>query len=671
MAVSISLSITQNNQNITNNTSNVTVKVTANWTNGSNNRVVNASGTPQANGWVKIDGTSYNFASTFNDSVTTTGSKVICTKTVNVTHNTDGKKTLSCSASYTTGVSSGTVTATASKTLTTIPRKSTMSVGNGTLGTAQTLSVTRQSSSFTHTITAKCGSASSTICTKSTSTSISFTPPLSWASQNTTGTSLSVTYTITTYNGSTSLGNNTYTKTCSIPSSVKPSCRVSVSDATTYYSTYGGYIKGYSKFKVTVTPTLAYSSPIASYKTTANGATYTSASFTTDILKSSGNLTISATVTDKRGRTSSAATATVSVLDYTPPNISKLSVGRCDADGTPNDQGEYIQVTFAYSISSLNGKNTDICYLFYKKSSDPVFDNQTPDFDPTKGSYIFKADTGSSYDIDLHVVDRLDTTIRSASASTAFTIMHWKANGRGMGLGKVSELDDVLDINFQTRLLGGIMYVLLPSGTDLDDCRTPGFYVGDNIGDKKYVNLPETLQSRTSDTFTLEVLSMGINQQVMQRLTVCHSTTPAVFERVYYVTPTYPNGYWSPWTGEWHKATITGTFEPYNSNDTKDGVRYRKDGRVVEVRGVIKPTQTIPVSTSDAYHEICKLPEQYRPDSVVYTLCQGSGACVWLLRIEPNGQVLMARYRDGTGLIAMEVTDSFQPWLPFHVTYLV
>ena len=54
MAVSISIGITQNSQNITNNTSNVTVTVTAKWTGGSYNTV-------KKSGWLKIDGEKYEF----------------------------------------------------------------------------------------------------------------------------------------------------------------------------------------------------------------------------------------------------------------------------------------------------------------------------------------------------------------------------------------------------------------------------------------------------------------------------------------------------------------------------------------------------------------------------------------------------------------------------------
>lgn len=460
MAVSISLSITQNSQSVTNNTSSVTVKCTAKWTGGSWNAVTSADGTPQANGWVTINGTKYTFASTFNAGHTTSGSQTIFSKTVTITHNSDGTKTLSCSASYNTYVGSGVVTASASKTLTTIPRKSTLSVANGTLGTKQTLTVTEQAASFTHTITATCGSASTTICSKSTSNSISFTPPISWASQNTTGTSVTVKYTITTYSGSTNIGSNSYTKTCAIPASVKPSVSIAVTDAMGYAATYGGYLKGLSKFKVAVTAASSYGSAIASFKTTANGITYTKSNFTTGVLINTGSVTVGSTVTDKRGRTGTAST-TLRVLEYSAPRIDSLAVRRCDADGSANDQGEYVQVTFSGTVTSLNNKNSAKYVLEYKKSTDSSYTSVTltdyaNSYSVSNVTYVFAAETGASYDVRITITDDLKTTSRHTSASTAFTIMHWKANGLGMGIGKISEDDDVLDVGMHIHARNGI-----------------------------------------------------------------------------------------------------------------------------------------------------------------------------------------------------------------------
>lgn len=358
------------------------------------------------------------------------------------------------------------VNCTGSKTFTLddIPRKSTLSVEDGTLGTSQTLTVTRYSTDFKHTIVATCGEQSKTICTKSTSTSISFTPPLEWASENTTGTSLSVTYKITTYNGDTSLGSNSYTKTYSIPSGVAPTCSVAVTDPTGYADTYGGFIKGMSKFKVVVTATAAQGSEIASYSTTANGSTYTTDSFTTGVLKTSGTLTVKATVKDKRGRTGSASVSKT-VLDYSPPVITKITVQRCNSDGKENDQGEYCKVTFSGSATSLNSKNKITYRLYYRKTDESStkvdLSQYANSYSVENGTYMFPADTGSSYVVTLQIIDNFNVekpTAKTTSVSTGFTLLHWLATGLGMGIGKIAELTGFLDIGFDAIFRKNIFF---------------------------------------------------------------------------------------------------------------------------------------------------------------------------------------------------------------------
>lgn len=505
MAVSLSLAITQNSQSIDNNTSNVTVKVNIKWTYGSFNRT-------DKSGYLIIDGTKYTFTSTFNENESTSGSQTIFTKTVNVSHSSDGSKTLACSASFTSGVSSGTITASASKVLTTIPRKSTLSASNGTLGTAQTLTVSRKSSGFTHTITYKCGSASGTVATKSSSTSISFTPPLSLAAQNTSGTSVSITFTITTYNGDSNIGSNTKTISCAIPASVKPSCTLSVTDAAGYESTYGNPIKGLSKLKVTVTPTIAQGSPIASYSTSANGSTYTAATFTTDVLKSSGAMTISATVKDKRGR-SGTASASKTVLDYTEPVIAVLTVIRCNSDGTENNQGEFVQAKFTAAVTPLNSKNKAVYKIGYKKTSESTYTEETLTainnaFSVSNQTFIFPADSSNSYDVLLTVTDNFKSMSRHTSASTGFTLMHFGADGKSIGMGKLAEypLDIGLDTRFNNPVSGKVMGLdklpAIPANSDLNNYMETGCYaVHSNAIAATIANIPVERAGR------LEVIS--------------------------------------------------------------------------------------------------------------------------------------------------------------------
>lgn len=437
-----------------------------------------------------------------------------------------------------------TVNCKASKTFTldTIPRKSTLSVANGTLGTSQTLTVTRQSTSFTHSIKAVCGSSTlyikadgstSTSEVKHTDCSIPFVPPVAWSSQNTTGTSVTVKYTITTYNGSTNIGSNSYTKTCSIPASVKPSCKVTVTDPTAA-DECGRLLKGISKLKVVITPTPAYGSAIASYKTTVNGSTYTSSSFTTGVLTSSGTFNIVSTVTDKRGRSESVTTS-ITVDDYFAPKITGLKVKRCNEDGTENDQGKYVKVTFSGAVEPLVDNFNSCEYsLEYKKSSETTYtpinvSSLDTTYEVTDASYIFEADTGSSYDIKLSISDEFNTTTSTTVASTAFSIIHWLASGLGIAFGKIAELTNVMDIGFQTRFMGGILHPVIKANTDLNDVLTPNTYVGANVADYTYGNCPID-----TGTFTLEVVGAGEEGQVKQRITTCRKTDSRAYERFYY-----------------------------------------------------------------------------------------------------------------------------------------
>lgn len=546
MAVTLTISIDQNSQNVANNTSNVTVTVKASWTYGSYNKL-------EKSGWLKIDGTKYTFTSPFNTSQTTSGTGTLFTKTVNVSHGSNGTKTLACSASYTTGVSSGTITASASKTLTAIPRTSTLTVSNGTLGAAQTLTISRADSSFKHRITYSCGSvsgyAAGSASDFTTATSISWTPSLSLASQNTTGTSVSVSLTLTTYTSDgTKVGAKSKSISCSIPASVKPSCTIAITDPTGWSNTYGGFVQGLSKMKVVVTPTTSYGSAIAAYKTTANGSTYTAASFTTGTIQSSGSLTVSSTVKDKRGRTGSASSK-VSVIPYSAPSIGKLSVLRCNSDGTANDQGEYVKVSFKTSVMSMSGLNTSSHVLKYRRSDEDVdtvvnltvYDNV---YSVDDGNYIFEANSGSSYNIEFSVTDKHNTTIRTTTASTGFVLMHFNTAGNGMGIGKTAEIQHALDIGIPTRHFGGLINPTLEPETDLNDIVKPNTYIGANVSTYAYANCPIT-----SGTFTLNVESGGEDGQVHQTIQVCHKTNPMQYERYYYGSS------WGDWILTWYNGS--------------------------------------------------------------------------------------------------------------------
>lgn len=446
MATTQALTLTQVSQSVADNTSKVRILWTTTQTGPSYNNY-----TLTGYYWVSINGgaeTKYPASSTLPKGTT----KTILDATITVNHNEYGNCTVKVRTSFDTCISAGVITKSATLELDQIAQRSTLSANNGTLGTAQTLTVSRRSTALTHTITYTCGTASGTICTKSTSTSISWTPPLSLASQNKTGTSVSIAFKIVTYSGSTNVGSISKTITCSIPSSVKPSCKITVTDPTGYYDEFGYYLWGQSKIKVVVTPTLAYGSPIESYTVIANGQTYRSDEIITGVIGTGSTKGVTVTVTDARGRTSSQVVQNIPVYRYVKPMLI-LSVGRCNADGTDNDRGEWVNVKFSATVQPINGGNGAVYTLKYKKTSDSNYTlvelNEYEERYFAEGSYIFAADPESSYDISLTVTDSLYSISQITSVSTAFVLMDWKGSGTGIAFGKKSELDNTMDIDLE------------------------------------------------------------------------------------------------------------------------------------------------------------------------------------------------------------------------------
>lgn len=378
-----------------------------------------------------------------------------------IKHNADGTKTFSYTYDivldiYFSGVNLGEKIVSSTGTLPRIVQASTLTVKNGTLGTAQTLTINRANSSLAHKIRYTCGSASGYAAGSAsatiTGTSVSWTPPLSLASQNTTGTSVTITLTLETYADGTHVGTSTAKITCSIPASVKPTATFKLTDVNGVDTVYGSPVQGLSRIKITVTGTPAYGSAITAYKISADGVQYNTAEATTAALKTAGDSPVTATVTDGRGRTGSVS-YTMKVQAYERPNVSDLIVRRCDADGTENDQGEYIRVIFSAAITNIggSGKNAAKYTIRYKKTTaadytEVVLSDLSGQYSAANYSKVFAADGGSSYDVEVVAQDSHASSTRSTSASTAFTLMNWGADGTSLAVGKVAERAGTMEV---------------------------------------------------------------------------------------------------------------------------------------------------------------------------------------------------------------------------------
>lgn len=445
------ITITQNSQSVANNTSNVTVSVRVYRTN--TGYTTYGTGTV----YCTINGTQYTESITSDDKITNSGI-VLFSKTLNITHNADGTKTLATSARITHDQFSSS-SQSYSQALTTIPRATTPTVSASSvdMGASITINMPRASSSFDHTLTYKFGSATGTIGSD-LATSKAWTVPLSLASQIPNGTSGTCTITCKTYNGSTLIGTKTVSFTAKVPSSVVPSIStLTIAEATTGLAAqFGAYIQNKSKLKVTITAAGSYSSTISSYKTTIAGKSYTGNSVTSGLLTSSGSVTVSTTVTDSRGRTATKS-STVSVLAYTAPKITKFSALRTNAG---------VQVSMNFSIASLGDKNTRSYVLSYKPKTGDTWEQLASGSVYTyNSSQTFSQgfSTESSYDLQLVVKDYFgdsSAAIAYAEIPTAFTLLDFNASGKGMAFGKVSEIENQMEVDmdmniYRTIFMGG------------------------------------------------------------------------------------------------------------------------------------------------------------------------------------------------------------------------
>ena len=439
---SITLSWTLSSQSVANNTS--TIK----WT-------LKGSGSSGGTSWVMAGA----FKAVINGKTVYSSDtriqlkkgQVISSGTTTITHNADGTKSfsLSCEAGvYTYAVS---VRANGTHTLNRIPRASGVSATNTEMNGTSTISISRASSSFTHTLTYSFGSASGTIVSKTTSTSVSWKPPLSLASQIPNAISGTCTITCNTYSGSSKIGTKSCTLKLTVPASVKPTIG-SLSAARIdgdVPPSWNSYIQSKSKAKLTInSPAGIYGSTISSYSITGGGYSSTASSFTTGFLNDSGTITFTAKITDSRGRTSDAKTVSISVLPYETPTHTGYTAQRSLSDGTLNDDGTYIKGFVIFSYSSCNGNNRVTCNIYYKKSADTQWINANKSF-VSGTTFIFgdgKISTESSYDIKYVIADAFSEITMTDTVSTAAVLMDFKAGGKGIAIGKVSEKEKTLEL---------------------------------------------------------------------------------------------------------------------------------------------------------------------------------------------------------------------------------
>lgn len=382
-----------------------------------------------------------------------------------ITHNADGSKSISASASFScsntqyysprSGSCSGTVN------LTTIPRATTPSINKPSLdcGDTITISGTSASSSFSHKVYVAWNGTTTylgTIASGTTSPSFSYTIPTDWEKNLPNSTSGIATFTLETFSGSTSVGSKSVNATIKVRSGIVPSIgTISISDTNSICAGIGQYVQNQSKLKFTIATSGNQSSTITSVSTKFNSQTYTGSTFTTQAIQSSGSISYTITVTDSRGR-SATKSGSVTVVAYNPPSLTNVSAKRANSSYVVDEvNGTYALLHFSVGFTSLNSKNVTSFYIQYRKSGATTWtkinswDNNYTLTQDYKAGNLFTSTT-ATYEIAFGVKDKFmsDYSWQIVTVTPTYTLINFGKDGKSLTFfGQDGDSANTLTIN--------------------------------------------------------------------------------------------------------------------------------------------------------------------------------------------------------------------------------
>lgn len=395
---------------------------------------------------------------------------LMLTVTVPITHNSDGSKSITISASAWgpsgTSYSGRQTTGSGTAVLDNIPRASSLTFESSmTMGTSYSLSISAASDGFSHDVVLTWGGNYHYIAQMVRGT-VSWTPSIDLAANIPNAATGSGTLTLHTFSGFASnpndrtlIGSKHYPITLSVPDSVVPTISaVAVSEAVSGLAAkFGAYVQNKSKLAVSITAAGAYGSTIQSYTTTIQGRSYAGASFTSDILTASGTIQLTIRVTDSRGRTAST-TASVSVTEYSPPQITTLNAWRIDASGNQTDDGERLALQLAYAIAGVGGKNDRTLTVKYRQGSSGTFETISSGAAETSYSGTVnytdapELSTDHTYTIQVTLSDYFTSVSYTIEVPTAKYILDIPDTKDGAAFGKAAEERDLLDVAWNGRV---------------------------------------------------------------------------------------------------------------------------------------------------------------------------------------------------------------------------
>lgn len=327
-------------------------------------------------------------------------------------------------------------------------------------GSKATMNITAYNSAYSHKLTWKFGTHTSEQTLAAGATSSSLTIPLSWLDVIPSATSGSASVVLDTLDASgNSLGTSTHNFTVTVPSSVVPSISSITAvpvNSNSVINGWGLYVYSESQAKLTISGAAGkYGSSIKSYSITTDPSVGSSSldSFTTGTLYRTGDITVTATVTDTRGRTATKTTS-FHVHFYSNPYFLSLTAYRCNSSGTQDDTGgTYAYLKAEFDCYDLNSNNSVTGNVVLSQ----VGGTYSTTSAITSGTGIILGGgnlaVDAVYEATFTLTDAVgETSTYVAEIGSAEYVIHIKNGGKAIGFGMAAGEDETVSFGWPVKM---------------------------------------------------------------------------------------------------------------------------------------------------------------------------------------------------------------------------
>ena len=247
----------------------------------------------------------------------------------------------------------------------------------------------------------------------------------------------------------------------------------------------GLYIQGKSRVNVTLSAVGKYNASIQSYSATVDGKTYSSSKFTSDAIQKAGSVKIIGYANDSRKFTGSAE-QTVNVVAYSKPLViplgseNAIQCYRSDGNGNRVGNSTSLWIKAKRSYTSVNGKNG--CALQWRWK--PVAEAWSNSAHPWS-NLITKTNTATNeynalvtgefdlkkaYTVQIRAIDDIgEHDVKTFEIPTQDVALHLGSGGKNVSVGTYCDYseDYLLDVLWNTRIRGELR--LTEEGVPLKD----------------------------------------------------------------------------------------------------------------------------------------------------------------------------------------------------------